>query len=147
MRYEGASPALSYSYSGVTLTPEPFSPAVLELLEKVKELFPEAPHFNTVLLNFYQTGEDHLAYHSDYDEKRYGTAPVIASLSFGAERDFILRRKDDKDDKTVFALGAGAALLMAGACQTEYAHSVPARKSSGVVGRINLTFRYRLPPA
>ena len=45
--------------------------------------------------------------------------PVIASLSFGAERDFFLRRKADHDDKTVFSLGGGAALLMAGKCQKD----------------------------
>ena len=145
MRYEGASPELTYSYSGVTLAPEPYSEVVTRLLASVHDLFPEAPAFNTVLINYYETGQDHLAYHSDYDEKRYGKAPVIASLSFGAERDFLLRRKADKDDKTVFALGGGAALLMAGACQSEYEHSVPVRKSSVIGGRINLTFRHRLP--
>ena len=88
---------------------------------------------------------DKLAYHSDYDEARYGPDPVIASVSFGAERDFILRRNADHDRKIVFALGAGAAMLMHGTCQKTWEHSVPARKAGFVNGRINLTFRYRTP--
>ena len=64
-------------------------------------------------------------------------------MSFGAERDFYLRRKSDHDRKVQFALGAGAALLMHGTCQKTWEHSVPARKVGS--GRINLTFRYRLP--
>ena len=43
MRYEGASPELTYSYSGVKLAPEPYSEVVTRLLASVQALFPEAP--------------------------------------------------------------------------------------------------------
>lgn len=54
--YQGESPALTYSYSGITLTPEPFSAAVLRVRDKVQALFPSAPLYNTVLMNKYDTG-------------------------------------------------------------------------------------------
>ena len=59
-----------------------------------------------------------------------------------------MRCKADTDKKYVFALGGGAALLMHGEnCQKTWEHGVPARKGSAPCGRINLTFRYRIPDA
>jgi hypothetical protein len=86
-------------------------------------------------------GDDKLGWHDDYDKKRYGASPVIASVSFGAERAFQMRRKADNADKYEFQLGGGAVLVMAGSCQATWEHSVPARaKAPGE--RINLTFRH-----
>jgi hypothetical protein len=194
VRYQGesASAALSYVYSGVTVTPTPFDPAVLSVLGKLRELFPEdgpglkLPPFNTCLLNYYRSGasapvcgeapareqaaegvacahfhaaatlrcadtacarlpaaagDDKLGWHDDWDKKRYGVNPVIASVSFGSERAFQMRRKADNSDKYEFQLGGGAILVMAGSCQATWEHSVPARaKAPGE--RINLTFRH-----
>ena len=95
-----------------------------------------------------RAGKHHLAYHRDKDAKVYGDAPVIASVSFGCERDFELRKCKATDEKYVFALGGGAALLMHGAnCQKTWEHGVPARAGAPPGGRINLTFRYRIPGA
>jgi alkylated DNA repair dioxygenase AlkB len=71
---------------------------------------------------------------------RYGAQPVIASVSFGAARDFMLRRKSNNSDKYTFSLGGGAAPIMHGMCQQTWEHSLPARKGKPC-GRINLTFR------
>lgn len=81
---------------------------------------------------------DSLAAHDDYDLKRYGPEPAIASVSFGAARDFVLKRKDGSATIT-YSLGGGAMLLMAGKTQTYWTHEVPKRANSG--GRVNLTFR------
>lgn len=48
--------------------------------------------FNSVLLNRYKGGNDYVGWHSD-DEKLYGSQPEIASVSFGCERDFLLKKK------------------------------------------------------
>lgn len=48
-------------------------------------------HFNSVLLNWYRNGEDHLHWHAD-DEAELGHNPCIASLNFGEARDFLLKR-------------------------------------------------------
>lgn len=48
-----------------------------------------------MLLNRYKGGNDHVGWHSD-DEKLYGSAPEIASVSFGCDRDFFLKKKPGK---------------------------------------------------
>ena len=53
-----------------------------------------------MLLNWYRSGEDHMGWHAD-DEPELGPNPVIASVNFGATRDFILRRIDDPSRKIV----------------------------------------------
>ena len=89
-----------------------------------------------------RAGEDHLAFHADDDEARYGEEPYIASVSFGVARDFVLRRVADINDKVCFSLGGGAVLLMHGKCQKTWQHGVPTRSRATLGGRINLTFRH-----
>jgi alkylated DNA repair dioxygenase AlkB len=74
---------------------------------------------------------------------------VIASLSFGAPRRFVLepRAKPVRASGRVsFTLGHGDLLVMSGSCQHHYRHGVP--KERGASGeRLNLTFRYVYPGA
>jgi len=71
---------------------------------------------------------------------RYGSQPTIASVSFGAARDFVLRHNLDRSRKISTTLSAGDVLIMAGTMQEHWQHSIPKRK--GVTEpRINLTFR------
>lgn len=51
--------------------------------------------FNSLLLNRYKGGNDYVGWHSD-DEKLYGSTPEIASVSFGCEREFFLKKKPSK---------------------------------------------------
>src|SRR5689334_6359766 len=74
-------PGTSYSYSGITVNPLPWTPALLQIKARVETV--AETRFNSVLLNFYRTEQDSVAWHSD-DEKELGTNPVIASVSFGA---------------------------------------------------------------
>ena len=127
-----------YSYSGVTLTALPFTPGLLDLKSAVEQIC--GAHFNTVLLNYYRDQRDSMGFHSD-DEPELGPDPVIASLSFGEERPFVLkhRHRDDIDDFRL-ELPSGSLLLMKGATQANWKHGVP--KRSKVCGpRVNLTFR------
>jgi alpha-ketoglutarate-dependent dioxygenase alkB family protein 2 len=48
--------------------------------------------FNSCLINRYEDGDSSVAWHSD-NEKLFGIAPTIVSLSLGAARDFLVRRK------------------------------------------------------
>lgn len=92
-----------------------------------------------MLLNWYRSGEDHMGWHAD-DEPELGPDPVIASANFGATRDFILRRTDDPSRKIVISLQHGSVLVMQGALQHHWQHSVPKRKKV-THSRFNLTFR------
>ena len=128
----------SYTYSGSTFFPSQWDNVLLQLKEKV-ENYSEIK-FNSVLLNEYPNGEVGMGWHSD-DEKELGTDPIIASLSFGANRDFIFKHKTDKSIENVkLHLKSGSLLLMLGSTQHYWKHSLPKRLKVKEP-RINLTFR------
>lgn len=126
-----------YTYSGITSKPNDWNDGLLYLKREIERCF--GVQFNSVLLNWYRDGEDYLNWHSD-DEKELGRNPTIASANFGETRDFVVRRKDEKDQKLVIPLKHGTLLVMSGELQQFWEHSVPKRKKvSG--SRFNLTFR------
>ncbi|KPQ19090.1 MAG: Alkylated DNA repair protein [Algoriphagus marincola HL-49] len=128
---------ISYSYSGITMEPIPWSKTLLEIKGKVEEL--AEARFSHVLLNFYRDGQDSMGWHRD-NEASLGPEPVIASVSFGVPRRFQFRNYVDKKEKLQIELGHGSLLLMKGTCQDHWEHQIP--KSKKVSGeRINLTFR------
>lgn len=130
-------PQACYCYSGAEFVPHPWSPALRAVRERLQA--EDFGRFNSVLLNRYRDGRDSMGWHSD-DEPELGPAPVIASLSLGAERRFLLRRRDDPALKAELMLGHGDLLLMAGQTQRFYQHALP--KATRIRGeRINLTFR------
>jgi len=94
--------------------------------------------FNSCLLNLYHDGDEGVAWHSD-DEYNLNGQASIASLTFGAKRKFSFKHKKNK--KTVsIALDAGSLLVMKGATQIHWLHSLPKTKKV-FEPRINLTFR------
>lgn len=126
----------TYTYSGLRLEPLPFTPLQQEILAAVEAA--SGRRFNSVLLNYYRDGRDSMGMHSD-DEPELGPAPAIASVSFGAERTFILQHKRTKQRLKV-ALTDGSMLLMAGNLQHNWTHGI--NKIARAIGpRINLTFR------
>ena len=129
---------LAYSYSGIRLEPLPWTPTLLDIKLRVEALVDH--EFNSVLLNYYRDQNDSMGMHSD-DERELGAQPVIASLSLGEERSFLLKHRSRKDLKTVkLALPAGSLLLMQGETQQYWRHGInKERQSCGP--RINLTFR------
>ena len=139
-------PGASYRYSGATFAPHPWP----DLLQPVREAVSEAAGvpFNSVLANLYRDGNDAMGWHSD-DERELGPQPVIASLSLGATRRFVLKaRAADADGdvaRHVLDLPHGSLLVMAGDTQRRYRHALP-RTARPVGPRINLTFRRILPP-
>ena len=128
----------AYRYSGITLQPTPWTPTLLALKHRV-EYFAEQ-EFNSVLLNYYRDQNDSMGMHSD-DERELGTEPVIASLSLGETRTFLLKHKTCKALKTYrIALPSGSLLVMRGTTQNHWRHGIAKCKSS-CGPRINLTFR------
>ncbi|QIH39569.1 alpha-ketoglutarate-dependent dioxygenase AlkB [Flavobacterium sp. Sr18] len=126
-----------YSYSNITMQPHPWNSLLQKLkteIEKVSDTI-----FTTVLLNQYRDGKDSNGWHAD-NEKELGTNPVIASLSFGAERMFQLKHNLDKDLKKNIVLQHGSLLLMRGKTQHFWKHQIP-KTAKPINPRINLTFR------
>jgi alkylated DNA repair dioxygenase AlkB len=127
----------TYRYSGLTMKPLPWTDTLLQIKERVEHA--SSYRFNSVLLNFYRDGQDSMGWHRD-NEKELGENPVIASVSFGAERKFQFRHY--KDQKTIISLvlNHGSLLLMSGATQSCWQHRLP-KSSIMQTPRINLTFR------
>lgn len=132
-----SDPGRSYTYSGITSQPTPWNKGLLHLKQAIEQLAGET--FNSVLVNWYRDGQDHLAWHAD-DEPELGSQPVIASANFGMSRDFVLRRNSAPEQKITIPLHHGTLLIMRGALQQHWQHAVPKRaRVSG--SRFNLTFR------
>lgn len=133
-----------YAYSGQSLSPLPWLPSLAALRRRLEAALGRP--FNSVLVNLYRDGADGMGWHSD-DEGSLGSEPVIASLSVGATRRFVLRHRRRGDlPRLDLPLRDGDLWVMAGALQTHWRHAVP--KTRQAVGpRINLTFRQVLAPA
>lgn len=126
----------AYRYSGVTMQPLAWTKTLEIIKDKLNNEF--GFEFNSCLLNFYRHGQDSMGWHRD-NEKELGQNPVIASLSFGAERVFKFRHISE-DLKVSVTLENGSLLLMKGETQHHWQHSIS--KVTKVIGpRINLTFR------
>ena len=129
---EGAS----YTYSGITMTPHPWTPLLQSLRDVCEQNSGSA--FNSVLLNLYRDGNDKMGWHAD-DEPELGTEPVIASLSLGATRKFRFRHRVTKE-VVECELPTGSLVVMSGLSQKCWVHEVPRQKRVNTP-RINLTFR------
>ncbi|MFC7356955.1 alpha-ketoglutarate-dependent dioxygenase AlkB family protein [Jejudonia soesokkakensis] len=127
----------SYSYSGITMFPKPFTPTLSAIKNKIEDLM--GIQFTSVLLNLYRDGTDSNGWHSD-DEKELGNQPIIASLSLGATRMFHLKHKYTTSKSYKLPLEAGSLLIMKGNTQHNWKHQIPKTKKK-VDSRINLTFR------
>lgn len=127
----------AYRYSGISHDPLPWTATLSTIKRKIEAA--TGNHFNTVLLNWYRNGNDSMGWHAD-NEPELGSNPVIASLSLGETRMFRFRQTDNHRNSFDFPLENGSLLLMAGALQHHWQHSIP--KSAKPMGdRINLTFR------
>ena len=127
----------TYTYSGIPMTPDPWNTELLEIKKRVDQY--AKINFNSVLLNFYRSGNDSVSWHSD-DEKELGDQPIIGSVSFGGMRKFRLRNKKNKKLIHNIELENGSLLIMSELTQQYWEHEIPKTKKK-VAERINLTFR------
>lgn len=125
-----------YRYSGQQLEADGWPKFVRPLVDAVAEAC--GAEFNAVLANWYRHGDDRMGWHAD-NEQELGPNPMVASLSLGARRDFRLRRNENHRDTISIALGEGDLLVMGGALQHHWQHSVPRRAQARE--RMSLTFR------
>lgn len=131
---------IPYRYSGQTLEPRPWLAELDALRRRIEEH--ASARFNHVLVNRYRNGADSMGMHSD-DEPELGENPVVASVSLGATRRFVLKAKRGRQAAITLPLTHGLLLVMGGSCQHHYRHGVP-KEPSIEEERINLTFRLLL---
>jgi len=130
-------PGRDYTYSGLTMKPEPWTPLLQTLKAQVERSVGET--FNSVLLNYYRNERDSVGYHSD-DEKELGPEPIIASLSFGDTRIFVFKSKRKLHRPVRIPLESGSLLLMKGPTQRHWLHAIE-KETQPRGPRVNLTFR------
>lgn len=133
-------PPTKYQY-----TPRPIPACLDTLRHHIEAAIGDGSTYNFCLVNYYASGDDSIAYHSD-DERFLGANPSIASISLGAQRDFLMRHKPTQDSSNQqpvkFGLASGDMVVMRGETQANWLHSIPKRKGSEAqMGRINITFR------
>lgn len=110
--------------------------------------------FDSCLANLYRDGRDSVGWHAD-DEPEMGD-PIVAGVSLGAPRDFLLRltpaaRRTNRAvrlagapyacaDSMKITLAHGSMLVMLRGVQREWQHCIPKRPAC-LDSRISLTFR------
>lgn len=130
---------LAYTYSNIKMISPGWTPSLLRIREKLESDL--KIKFNSVLVNYYRNGKDHMSFHTD-NERELGNNPVIASLSLGETRRFILKHKFDKTkEPLVIDLPSQSLLVMRDELQEFWVHKIS--KSTKIQGpRLNLTYRY-----
>jgi alkylated DNA repair dioxygenase AlkB len=84
-----------------------------------------------------------VAWHGDTVRKTL-TDPIVATVSLGERRRFLLRRGSSGRPSHMFLPGEGDLLVMGGACQHDWQHTVPKVARAGA--RMSVTFRHSRPP-
>ena len=128
--------SIGYKYSNKLMKSKPLSKYMLDLLFIVNEII--GSEFNGILVNKYMNGNDYIGAHSD-DETELDNVGVV-SISYGEERIFRIRNKENKkimyDEKTTHC----SILHMGGKFQKLYTHEIPIQKKI-TKSRISFTFR------
>ena len=125
-----------YTYSCTTKHALPWVDELIALRKIIEKRSNET--YNSCLLNLYHNGDEGMTWHSD-GEKDLKPNSAIASLSFGAERNFSFKHKKNKE-KISLVLQKGSLLVMKDETQKSWLHCLPKTKKQ-ISPRINLTFR------
>jgi alkylated DNA repair dioxygenase AlkB len=126
----------AYRYSSIQWPAVPFTAEMREFLKEVEVHTETARYFNACLFNQYRDGHDSMGWHRDNEPEI--DPSCIASVSFGATRDFVIRHRTTKQ-KWLVHLHNGDLLVMEH-LQDAYEHALPRRLRVGEP-RINLTLR------
>lgn len=127
---------ISYKYSGKNKIAENWLKFILEIKFTVEQISGEK--FNACLLNYYQNGSEAMSWHSD-NEKEILKHSAIASVSFGAERQFGFKHHFSKEEISLL-LENGSLLIMKDETQIYWKHKLYT-SAKITKPRINLTFR------
>jgi alkylated DNA repair dioxygenase AlkB len=96
--------------------------------------------FDSVWVNLYRDGEDSVAWHGDSNRHKMDQ-PLVATVSLGARRRFLLRKRGSSRIAHELRPGAGDLVVMGGRCQHDWEHAVP--KTAERVGpRMSVTIRH-----
>jgi alkylated DNA repair dioxygenase AlkB len=114
-------------------------PASLEELRRVVSARYDVV-FDSCLVNLYRDGNDAVAWHGDTVRKTLRN-PLVVTVSLGASRRFLVRRRGGGPVLKEYAPGHGDLMVMGGAMQHELEHTVP-RQPSASGARMSVTMRH-----
>ncbi|EHA14041.1 alpha-ketoglutarate-dependent dioxygenase AlkB [Halomonas sp. HAL1] len=124
------------SYSGYTKTALVWPDFLRDMNQLVESHCGDA--FNSCLCNFYSSGDEGMSWHSDA-EKDLVEKGSIGALTLGGERKFSFKHKVTGESVSL-TLEHGSLLIMKGATQKNWLHSLPKTKKD-IEPRVSLTFR------
>jgi alkylated DNA repair dioxygenase AlkB len=96
--------------------------------------------FDSIFVNLYRDGRDSVAWHRDTVRRRL-REPLVATVSLGARRRFLLRPYGGGRTALRLQPGEGDLVVMGGACQQEWEHTVPKERTGGGA-RMSITLRH-----
>lgn len=100
-------------------------------------------NFDRIWVNLYRDGADSVAWHGDRN-RLVITNPIVATVSLGSRRRFLLRPRGTTTALQTLEPGHGDLVVMGGACQHDWEHTVP--KTAKRVGpRMSVTIRHSEP--
>jgi alkylated DNA repair dioxygenase AlkB len=118
--------------------PDPLLASIMQTLSRHYQGELGEP-FRTAGLCLYRDGRDSVAWHGDRSGRNRDGDTMVAILSLGAPRRFLLRPHGGGRSRQ-FQLGRGDLFIMGGSCQRTWEHSVP--KSPRAMGpRLSVQFR------
>jgi alkylated DNA repair dioxygenase AlkB len=110
------------------------------LIERMRDVL--SAHYETafarVSMGYYRNGADSVAWHGDYVAREMEEPTVVATVSLGAPRRFLLRPRGG-GPSAAFSLGRGDLFVMGGACQRTWQHAIP--KVARALPRLAVMFR------
>jgi alkylated DNA repair dioxygenase AlkB len=122
-------------------TGEQLPPEVSELVLPLSQRY--AVDFDSCLINLYRDGSDAVAWHADTVRKVMRN-PLVATVSLGARRSFLVRPAAGGAVVRRYAPGEGDLIVMGGAMQHDWHHTVP-RERSASGARMSITLRHSRP--
>ena len=110
------------------------------LLDQIRELLSAhyATAFARVSMGYYRHGGDSVAWHGDTTARDMDEPTLVATVSLGAPRRFLLRPRGG-GSSIPFSLGGGDLFVMGGLCQRTWQHAVP--KVARALPRLAVMFR------
>lgn len=125
-----------YNYSQIDYPELPIPHELHPLLERLNARL--GINFNNCLLNFYETGNNTMGFHSD-DTTGLIAGTGVAIVSLGSVRDITYRSKSQPELQRSYPLKPGSLLYMDEGVQEDWVHAIKRQKDAGP--RISLTWR------
>jgi alkylated DNA repair dioxygenase AlkB len=123
--------------------PHPFVDRIAELVAPLDARY--EVEFDSCFINLYRDGNDAVAWHAD-TVRKVMTNPMVVTVSLGARRSFLVRPAGGGGVVRRFNPGEGDLIVMGGAMQHAYHHTVPREKSASGA-RMSVTIRHSRPAA